>query len=223
MRKHVSLCRENYGAHLEKIHGTVIVDPAVRSHHETIPRVKPGPKPVDLSEALRGRIPAFDDGDDERIDYIFAHGLIEDLLTMRCDDIPLFLFNALWSKQAPEHMHSLVLYRCTVYEVTELDDETGNVEYSARCGLTKRFAKEMAVYTLELAYAIAKDSVPARIPERTHDAMHLLSRLQEATFRQFTLRDMLKDGCPSVMRPRIEALVNTLYDAMKASLPTCFT
>lgn len=222
MKKHVgSVCS---GAHLQKRQGVVVVD----GHAETLTRSKPGPKPVNVQAVLNGRFPAFsDDGDDERIEYIFASGCIEDLLKTPCEDIPAFLYRVLWSMDAPIHLQSLVMHKGLIHEILTLDEETGEVTFTNRGTLTRRFIKEMAVYTLELAYAIVKDSVPARLTERTPEAQHLMHALRDTT-NGMTLRDALKatGGYTKksfALRHKLDTTLTKLHQGMISSFPTCFS
>lgn len=226
MRKHIAnICQ---GSTLEKQPGVVVVPSVIEAPPEEprTARIKPGPKPLDLNVVLRGRIPAFSEhGDDERIEYIFGSNLIERLLQTTCEDIPSFLFEHAWSSRAPEHMQSLVLYRNTIHEVQTLDDETGEVTYLPRGTLTKRFIKDMAVYTLELAYAIAKDSVIMRAPELRHDANRLLARLREQ-IDGVSLRNAIKHNHGRknmLIRRRVEATLSKLNHVMTTLFPSCFT
>lgn len=222
MRRHVHVvCRD---ACLDKLSGVVVVDaasstittsPSSLENHIMPPRAKPGPKPVDVAAAWRGRIPAFEGGDDERIDAVFATDLVDALLDVHVDDIPVLLYDALWSARAPEPFQSLIMYRNAIHEIETLDDETGDISYVSRGTLTKRFVRDMAVYTLELAYAIAKDSIPSRCPDKAPRAMALLQRLREDS-----LRDALKTNAKG---PRETRALAKLRDAMAAHFPTCFS
>lgn len=223
MRRHVHVaCRD---ASLEKVSGVVVVGdvPADSVHVSNMSntrsghRAKPGPKPVNVALAWRGRIPAFEGGDDDRIDAVFATGLVDALLDASVDDIPVLLYDALWSARAPEQFQSLIMYRNVVHEIETLDDETGEITYVSRGTLTKRFVRDMAVYALELAYAIAKDSIPSRCPDKASKAEALLHRLCDGPD---TLRDLLKAGTKS---PRVTRVMALLRDAMTARFPTCFS
>lgn len=135
---------------------------------------------IDIAERLRDRVPTYDDGDDERIDHTFATGFIRDLLTARTlDEIPAAMFRALWSREAPRHLQSLVLYRNCLYEITSHDPETGDITYEMRGGgITKKFLREFAVYTLDLAESIARNSVPLRTPDLQPAAARFLGLLK---------------------------------------------
>lgn len=217
MRRHIHVvCR---GASLEKFPGVVVVECAPLAV-PSLTRAKPGPKPVDIAAAWRGRIPAFEGGDDDRIDAAFASGLVDRLLAADVIDIPVMLFDALWSTRAPEPFQSLIMYRNAIHEIDRLDDETGEIAYVSRGTLTKQLVREMAVYTLELAYAIAKDSVPTRCPEKRAEAAALLGRLRAPAGRDTdgSLRELLKQNSPDAARA-----VSMLRDAMVARCPTCYS
>ena len=224
MRRHIATrCKE---AHLDKIQGIVVVD--TESQGRASQRAKPGPKPLDLNALLHGRIAAFTtQSDDERIDYIFASGLIETLLLTRVEDIPSFLFEQLWSSRASEQFQSLVLYRNVIHEITSFDLDTGGVTYAARGTLTKRFIKDFAVYALELAYAIARDSVPSRLPERLPEARALFDTLC-TKIDGMTLRDAIKHSGSYTkhsfaQRHKLEEALSKLSDSMSSCFATCFT
>lgn len=226
MRKHVAtVCA--HGS-LERIQGFVTVEGTATAVTARGARSKPGPKPFDMHALLRGRLPAFSDqGDDERIEYVFASGLINDLVRANCEDIPELLYNALWSTQAPEHMQSFVIYKNAIHEVETLDDETGEITYVSRGSLTRKFIKEMAVYTLELAYSIAKHSIPTREPHRIPEAHAMLERLC-ATTDEMTLRDAIKatesyTKRSFAVRHKMDHAFTRLSHAMSTYFPTCFT
>lgn len=220
MRRHVAtVCQ---GATLEKLEGTVIASTTVSSS-----RSRPGAKPFDFQGAIQGRLPAFSEAaDDERIDHVFESGLIDALLDARCEDIPSLLFDGLWSSEAPEKFRSLIMYRNAVHEILAVDEDTGNVTYISRGTLTKRFVKKMGIYALELAYAIAKDSVPARMPGRMRDARRLFDRLCETT-DGLTLRHAMQQSTGYLKnsfacRHRLDHALSKLEDSMRARLSRCY-
>ena len=223
MRKHLAM--KCTGGHLVKLQGVVVVESA--EHHEP-GRMKPGPKPFDLGTYLRGRLSAFTtQGDDERIDYIFSSELIETLLGTRVEEIPAFLFEHVWSSRAPEHFQSLVMYRNAIYEITSCDLDTGDITYAVKGTLTKRFIKEFAVYALEVAYAIVKDSVPSRLPERIPEARHLFEKLCQ-TIDGMTLRDAIKQSGSYTKhsfatRHKLDETLSKLSDVMTHSFANCIT
>jgi hypothetical protein len=226
MRRHLrSACRD---ATLEKLSGVVVVgitsttatttNPTMPTDgtQSTPPRAKPGPKRINVASAWQGRIPAFEGGDDERIDAAFALGVVDTVLDAAADDIPVLLWDALWSTRAPESLQSLIMYRNAIHEIETLDEETGAITYVPRGTVTKRFVRDMAVYILELAYAIAKDSIPSRCPEKIPRATALLERLREDS-----LRDLLKD--PKNKNARVTRVLAMLRDAMMVRMPSCFS
>jgi hypothetical protein len=230
MRKHIAIvCKEG---HLKKIKGIVVVEDGGSGNNGSGSgggaRTKPGPKPFDLSVLLKGRFPACSDhGDDERIDHVFSSGLIGDLLRAECEDIPALLYHALWSTHAPEHLQSFIMYRNVVYEIETMDEDTGAVTYTSRGSLTRRFIKEIAVYTLELAFAIAKDSVPSRTPDLIPEAHKLFERLCCVT-DGMTLRDAIISTerytkKSFALRHKLDVTMSRLNDGMQSSFPTCFS
>ena len=216
MRHHVAtICTD---ATLERLQGVVVVDTAGDSQ---VPRIKPGPKPINLNTYLHGRIAAFTTySDDERIDYLFSSGLIETLLTTtRLDDIPSFFFEHLWSSRAIEQFQSLIFHRNALHEIVSSDIDTGTITYEVKGTITRRFIRDFALYALELAYAIAKDSVPSRLPERIPEARALFERLT-TTVDGMTLRDMIKKG--GSVNHLADTTVSKLSTTMKSLCATCF-
>jgi hypothetical protein len=191
-------------------------------------RTKPGPKPFDIREHLHDRVPAFTtEGDDERIDCIFDSGLIERLFRTRLEEIPSFFFEHMWSSRASTRFQSLIMYRNTIYEVITNDPDTGDITYVIRGAMTKRFAKEFAIYALELTYSIAKYSVPVRIPDRLPEANALLEKLC-TTIDGMTLRDAIKRSGSYTKhtfagRHKLDDTLYMLSDVMTRYFPTCFT
>lgn len=226
MRRHIrNMHGTCHDATLEKLSGVVVVETSTATTivptaatTGTEPRAKPGPKPINLAATWRGRLPAFEGGDDERIDAVFATDVIDTLLDATADDIPVLLYMALWSNQAPECLQSLIMFRNTVHEIETLDEETGEITYVSRGTVTKRFVRDMAVYILELAYAIAKDSIPSRRPDVMPKADALLQRL-----RHESLRDLLKDSKNDPKNPRVVRVLATLRDTMLRHFPTCYS
>lgn len=213
MRKHIAtVCKDG---DLERMDGIVVVG----ATDSQTPRIKPGPKPVDLVKYLHGRIAAFStSGDDERIDYMFSSGLIETLFTTRVEDIPAFFFEHLWSARAIEQFQSLVFHRNAIHEIVSSDVDTGDIVYEVKGTITRNFVKDFAVYALELAYAIAKDSVPSRLPDRIPEARALFQRLT-STVDGMTVRDMIKG---SGSHKIAEDTVSKLSHTMKTLCATCF-
>lgn len=222
MRKHIANTCST--AHLEKLQGVVVVDGGSRGTH----RLKPGPKILDLGKHLHGRLAAFTtQSDDERIDYIFSSGLVETLFTTRIEDIPTLFFEHLWSARAIEQFQSLVMYRNVIHEIIAFDIDTGDVRYAIRGALTKRFIKEFAVYALELAYAVAKDSIPSRRPECIPEGRDLFERLCRHT-DGMTLRDAIKQSGTYTknafaMRHKLDETISKVSDTMHSMFATCFT
>ena len=212
------------GSTLQKIQGVVVVEDTVTTPH----RLKPGPKPLDLYSYLHGRLAAFTThSDDERIDYVFSSGLVHRLFTTRIEEIPSFFFEHLYSATSIEQFQSLVLHKNMIYEIASSDIDTGDITYSVRGTLTKRFLKEFAVYALELAYAIAKDSVPSRMPERIPEARALFDRLT-TTIDGMTLRDALNHSASYTknnfaLRHKLGDTLSLLSDIMTRHFANCFT
>jgi hypothetical protein len=224
MKKHIAtVCK---GAELEKVEGVVVVNAADTMNPNT-KRVKPGPKPVDLTAYLHGRLAAFTtSSDDERIDYIFSSGLIETLFTTRIEDIPSLFFEHLWSDKALEQFQSLVMHKNSIHEIVASDVDTGAITYEVRGTLTKRFLKEFAIYALELAYAVAKDSVPSRLPERIPEARYLFDRLTNI-IDGMTLRDAIKHSGSYTKhsfatRHKLDETLSKLSLSMTSHFANCF-
>lgn len=222
MRRHIATqCTE---AHLEKVDGIVVVDMATVGPAR---RAKPGPKQVDLQRYLRGRVTAFTtQGDDERIEYMFTSGMIDAFLTKHIEDIPCYLFENLWGSAAPEQFQSLVMFHNAIREIIEYDMDSGEITCANRGALTKKFIKEFACYALEFAYAVAKDSVPSRLPSKLPEGRDMFERLC-FQIDGMTLRDAVKSSGSYTkksfaMRHKLDAMLGKLEDSMRTHFPSCF-
>jgi hypothetical protein len=135
---------------------------------------KRGPKTESIRDILSGRIPARDEGDEARIDYIFdTPGVLESMLNAHIDDLPSVMFVRLYGSSAPNRFRSIVLLRNAVlnqrmaYEVPCDDafdeDEAGDAETVYESTLmTRAYATDIAKYVLALAESIFLVSVPIR-------------------------------------------------------------
>lgn len=151
-----------------------LVRPRPANPRSLLPRRKRGPKPelVSLGTIMRGRIPARDDGDEARIEYIFnTHGILESMLNAHIEDLPSVMFTRLYGKTSPRNFRSIFLLRNAilnqrmVYEVPREDFEPGEALEHAKSNctsLTRTYATDLAKYVLALVESIFLVSVPLR-------------------------------------------------------------
>jgi hypothetical protein len=191
LRKHLAQSTECAGAAISRKRGRVLFDEAQASAatEQQTKRHKPGPKPFDVEERMSGRIAAFDDGDDERVDYLFdTPGLLDELLdsVTSVHLVAPFMLRVLWGKHAPERFRSFAVYRNCVYEMSGAGCVTN------RGPLRKKFVRELTKYILDLVETILTVSLPARQPEKSDRARRLLSQLNMVYIQGITLRDGLE-------------------------------
>lgn len=191
MKRHVKT-KQCADAQLTPLPGKIILDddhtPApVRDSLRPAVRSRPGPKPFDITAAMQGRVPAYDDGDDDRIEALFEdrHALDELLKCESVSRIAPCLFGHLWGRRAPEHLRSIAKHRNSVYEVS------GHGCVSDRGPTRRKYIRELVSYIQELARTILTISVPARYPEASERAEYLLEKLN-VTCDGATLKDVLE-------------------------------
>jgi hypothetical protein len=227
MLKHVAsqACR---GAHLVPVSGRVVVeDGQDQSQQER--RNKPGPRPINIPELLRDRIPAFEAGDEARIDFVFAGigDLADRLLDALPEHVPNLMFREIWSSVAPLKFQSIVLARGILHEV--LGDNTVASTRKALSGgfMTQAFVREFAIYTVELAHHICKYSVKARRPEWAERASAQESRLEPFVDALRGVYSTIKEERPTPssivsMRHRTGLALRTLSESMATLMPRAY-
>lgn len=142
------------------------------------------------------RLPAFgEDGDDKRIDHLFARPeLVEELFSLQLPHIPSWLFVNLWSTNATDRLlHSICSHGCrsrkTFTEVEALDPDTGHNTVLVR-HLSKRYAKSMASYLLDFMQTVCEYSVPLRRPDLTQKARQILNGIRQCMATEVGLREI---------------------------------
>lgn len=136
-------------------------DTALSTTTQTQIRAKPGPRAMDIAFLMKDRLPAYDEGDDERIDRVFEEpDILENLLNIRdVTAVAPYVFNKLWGKDAPDRFQSFGMYGGKVHEVSN----DGTVVCRGR--LTKSFVREIVCYILDFVKTVLTVSLPARCPD----------------------------------------------------------
>lgn len=132
---------------------------------------KPGPKKRTPNRLMHGRAPTRDGGDDARIDVIFADEvLLRELMRRPAEELPEFLFLRLWSRLAPTELRSVCLTSEGVIEVSELNEDTGDVRCTALAPFNREYVADFTEYILDFARVVCSISIPARLPEASATA-----------------------------------------------------
>jgi len=219
MRRHVET-KACSGATLSTLAGTlrIAAEPGGGGGGGGARYAKPGPKAVDVSAAMLDRIPAWDDGDDRRIDRVFGEATaISTLLATSLPDIPSVMFDLLWSRNAPREFQSIVVHRGGIVEAGS--------EVAFKGALTKRYIRAMALYMLVLCTAICDVCVPARLPGAVERARRVSNAISKDHGGGLTIHHALERtdtymrARPGALKRIEEDMVTALYSTVQRLLP----